>query len=153
MKLQRIPVILELDRPRRVIFNMHVRSQMETMEASGELNIAEIFQERDGQKRLNWTYAMAFVTVALQEDAIANGETLSVADVERSIESVPAALAAVAVVFDEYGKFLGLEPGEGRPAVAKASASAGAGVPAGHAKRLSVSSAANTESLPASSGA
>jgi hypothetical protein len=157
MKLTRIPVTLDLDRPRRIVFNMHVRAQIEEMEAKGELNISEIFQERDGQRRLDWTQAMRFVTVALQEDALAHGETLSVEDVERSIESVPAAIEIVSKVYAEYiFGFLGAEPGEGQPAPAKAAqkehGGAGAAIVAGHAKRLSGSSAASTESLPASSG-
>jgi hypothetical protein len=157
MKLHRTPVFLELDRPRRIVFNMHVRAQMEEMESRGELNISEIFQEHDGQRRLNWTHAMRFLTVALREDAHAHGEDLSVEDVEREIDSVPVALAYVSQVFDEYGKFLGIAPGEksqgeGEPATAKGKAGAGGAAPAGHAKRLSVSSAVSTESLPANSG-
>ena len=155
MKLTRTPLFLDLDRPRQIIFNMHVRKQLEELQDAGELNISEIFQERDGKRFLNWKYAMLFVTAALREDALAHGERLEVQDVERQIGSVPEAVEILSLVFGEYGKFLGVAPGEAGPVAAKESARAAAGdekPKAGHAKRLIASSADSTASAPASSG-
>lgn len=154
MKLSRTPVTLALDRPRRVVFNMHVRKQMEELQDAGTLDVGRIFTEKDGQRVMNWSHAMIFVTVALREDAEANGEMLEVADIERQIESIPEALEIVGQVFGAYSKFLGIDAsGEGKPPAASEGASrADAGARSGRAKRPIAASAENTDSAPASSG-
>lgn len=148
MKLSRTPVYIDLDRPRRIIFNMAIRKQLEELENSGTLKIGEIFFEREGKRMMAWTRAMQFVAVGLSQDAEDHGEPFP-PQIERYIESVPQALGIVSQVLAEYNLFLGCEPGEDTPVPAK---SADAGGKIGRAKKPSGLSVAPTESTPANSG-